>query len=344
MNTALKPSQLAKLLAQTIKAKLPVLITGAPGIGKTDVVTQAAAAAKADLVVSHPVVSDPTDYKGMPWVIDGRATFLPFGDLDLLINAKKLTLAFADDLGQASPSVQAAYMQLQLARRINGHKISDHVVFCAATNRRSDRAGVSGILEPVKSRFATIVELQADLNDWCEWAASHGVAPEVIAFLRFRPAHLSCFKPTADMTNSPSPRTWHHVSKLHQLGLDRDLQLSTFAGAIGPEIAPEFTGFLRIWADMVSPDVVLTTPDTAPIPVETSTLWALSTALSARVASASMVRYVKYLERLIKAGKAEFSALSMKAAIARDPKLANTPGYIQAMSGPLGNLMIGAQS
>ncbi len=75
------------------------------------------------------------------------------------MTATKLTACFIDDLGQATPAVQAAAMQLILARTLNGHRVSDHVVFIAATNRRTDRAGVSGILEPVKSRFATLVEL-----------------------------------------------------------------------------------------------------------------------------------------------------------------------------------------
>ena len=70
-----------------------------------------------------------------------------------------LPYSFLDDLGQAPMSVQAAAMQLILARRINGFKISDKVIFMAATNRREDKAGVTGILEPVKSRFAWIVEL-----------------------------------------------------------------------------------------------------------------------------------------------------------------------------------------
>ncbi len=39
-----------------------------------------------------------------------------------------------DDLGQAPPAVQAAAMQLLLARRVNGHAVSDHVTFLAATN------------------------------------------------------------------------------------------------------------------------------------------------------------------------------------------------------------------
>ena len=52
----MKPSQLYKLLSRTIPAKLPVLIKGAPGIGKTDIVSQACNDAGAELIVSHPVV------------------------------------------------------------------------------------------------------------------------------------------------------------------------------------------------------------------------------------------------------------------------------------------------
>jgi hypothetical protein len=341
MTTSIRPSQLRALLARTLPAREPVLITGAPGIGKSDIVAQACTEANADCVIMHPVVSDPTDFKGLPWVTDGGATFLPFGELQTLINTKSLTACFLDDLGQATPAVQAAAMQLILARRVNGHKVSSHVVFLAATNRRSDRAGVQGILEPVKSRFTTIVELAPHLDDWCTWAASAGIAPEVIAFLRFRPALLSDFKPNADMTNSPSPRTWGAISRALALQLPRDLQVPTFEGAVGPAAALEFTAFLRIWADMVSPDVVLTAPDTAPIPTEPSALYAIATAIATRVQNASMTRYCRYLDRLIAASKAEFAACSMKTAIARDPKLANTPGYINAMSGPLGQLMIG---
>jgi hypothetical protein len=337
----LKPSQLRALLARTIPAKEPVLVSGAPGIGKTDIVRGACAQAGAECVIMHPVVSDPTDFKGLPWVADGGATFLPFGELQQLISAQSLTACFLDDLGQATPAVQAAAMQLILARRVNGHHVSPHVVFLAATNRRSDRAGVSGILEPVKSRFATLVELAADPNDWAAWAVSAGVAPEVIAFLRFRPEHLSAFKPSADITNSPSPRTWSAVSRLMSLQLTPDLQMPAFAGAVGEEVATEFVAFLRIWQQMVSPDVVLTAPDTAPIPTEPSALYALSTAIAMRVAPASMTRYCRYLERLVSAAKSEFAAVSLKTAIARDSSLANTPGYITAMSGSIGQLMIG---
>jgi hypothetical protein len=336
-----KPSQLCALLVKTIPARLPVLITGAPGIGKTDCEALACAEAGADNIIMHPVVKDPTDFKGMPWVTEGGATFIPFNDLHRLIHATKLTVCFLDDLGQATPAVQAAAMQLILGRQIDGHRISDQVVFVAATNRRGDRAGVTGILEPVKSRFISIVELAPDLNDWCAWACRAGIAPEVMAFLRFRPELFSDFKPTADMTNSPSPRTWHHESKVLALGIPNDVQIPMIQGSVGEAAGVEFVSFLRVWTQMVSPDLVLSAPDTAPIPTEPSALYAVSTAIAMRVQKESMTRYCRYLERLCDADQDEFAALSMKTTLAREPLLSNTAGYVTAMSGALGRLMVG---
>ena len=101
---------------------------------------------KHDLIITHPVVEDPTDYKGMPAVVQGdggpTASFLPFGELNRMLSATVPTVVMMDDLGQAPPAVQAAVMQLILARQINGRRISDHVSFIAATNRREDRAEV----------------------------------------------------------------------------------------------------------------------------------------------------------------------------------------------------------
>ena len=135
-------SQLAESLKFAFLNNLNILIVGSPGIGKTDTVDQICKELNYDLIISHPVVSDPTDYKGFPFVIDNKADFIPFGDLRQLIEAKKETVYFLDDLGQSPASVQAACMQLLLSRQINGHKISEKIRFVAATNRREDKAGV----------------------------------------------------------------------------------------------------------------------------------------------------------------------------------------------------------
>lgn len=339
----LNPSQLLTLLSSAFLARLPVLITGAPGIGKSDVVDQARIAANADLILSHPAVEDPTDAKGFPWPKDGKdeATFLPFGALAKALKATRLTVWFVDDLGQASPAVQAAYMQLFLARRVNGHILPDCVVFVAATNRRTDRAGVSGILEPVKSRFATIVELEPDVDQWCQWALSNGVSPMTVAFIRFRPELLSAFEPSADLVNSPSPRTVVHADRILSLGLPEDVQAAALAGAAGEGWAAERLGFERLYKSLPSRDAILLDPAAAAIPSDPSALYAVATMLGAAANPQNIGRIATYCGRLLDAAHGEFAVLTIRDAIRRDPSICQTPDFVNLVSTPLGSLISG---
>ncbi len=316
------PKQLKTLLIKTIEAGLPVMIKGQPGVGKTDITAQAATECSANFLVRHPVVEDPTDYKGMPAAVKGQAEFLPFGDLQALIEAEKLTVCLLDDLGQAPPVVQAAAMQLILARHINGHKISDNVVFIAATNRREDKAGVTSILEPVKSRFATIVQLDVSVDDWCEWALKNKVPPVVVAFVRFRPALLSAWKPTNDILNGPCPRTVTRLGELYSIGV-RDIE--ALAGAVGEGFATEFVGFVRVWENMPSLDGILVDPTGSEVPTEPAALFAVATGLAERATKSNAGRILQYVSRMPE----EFSVLAVRDLLRTRPSATSTPEFVK---------------
>ena len=364
----MKPNELKRTLTRCMNAGLPVLIKGQPGVGKSDIVAQVAAELGMNLILSHPVVSDPTDFKGMPAIVnqsnkvfldvlreiaftattkkefnmkdlfksmveplgktcddDGvRAEFLPFGDLYRLVNAEVPTIAFLDDLGQAPACVQAAAMQLILARRVNGHKISDHVVFVAATNRRQDKAGVTGILEPVKSRFATIYELTPDEGDWTEWAFQNNMPGKLIAFAHFRPGLLTSFKPTSDITNSPCPRTFANAGKLINVGLD---DIETLSGAVGEGAAVEMMGFFKYWNELPNLTALIADPDKADVPTEPAALYAVVTGLVEKATATNIERIFKYAKRLPK----DFSILLGRDCIRRDKdkKIQNTKAFIK---------------
>jgi hypothetical protein len=338
----MKPTQIATVLTAAIKSSLPILITGAPGVGKSDVVAKAAADAGADILISHPAVADPTDAKGLPWAEAGadHATFLPFGDLAQAMKATQPLVWFLDDLGQASPAVQASFMQLILARRVNGHKLPDCVTFIAATNRREDRAGVSGILEPVKSRFTTIIQMDPDLDDWTVWATNAGIRPEVVAFLRLRPALLIDFKPTADMKNSPCPRTWASASKILNLNLPPALESAALAGAIGEGAAAEFAGFLAMFRNLpVNPDQVFIDPINTPVPTEPSQLYAISSALAMRANDKNFGRLLTYVERLPQ----EFGVLTVRDAQRRNRSVVKSPDFAKFAASPLGRIISGQE-
>jgi len=318
-----------KLLLETIKFviehQLPILIKGAPGVGKSDIIAQACEATKTELIISHPVVSDPTDYKGLPFPVKGKeeAKFLPFGDLLKLIKAEKPTVFFLDDIGQAPASVQAACMQLLLARRINCHKVADCVTFLAATNRRQDKAGVMGILEPVKSRFAAIVELEINIDDWVNWAFENNMPVELIAFIRYRPNLLHDFKPTADIINTPNPRTVAHVGKMMNAGLSDDIQYEMISGAAGEGFAAEFIGFLNTWRNLPDIEKLIADPDRTVVPTEPSLLFAVCGALVQKADLCNFPNIMKYTKRL----PAEFQVLLVKDVIKGKPNLAETTAF-----------------
>ena len=325
------PKELHDLLLTTIPNFLPVLVCGKPGQGKTEIVKQVCAKIGADMILAHPVVDDPTDYKGLPAITGTgkykEAEFLPFGDLKKLITADKLTVHFGDDLGQAMKSVQAAYMQLMLSRQINGHMVSKHVVFIAATNRKEDKAGVQGILEPLKDRFATVVELISSLEDWVEWAIQSDVRTEVIAYVRMCPGVLDDFEPSPDLKRSATPRGLEGVSNLLKAGLPGRLQYKSFAGAIGEPRAAEFTGFLRIYEQLPDINTILEGKTKVEVPKDASARYAICQALAARATNKNFEHVIDYVDRM----QPEFSVLTVRDAISYKghEKLAQSEAFIK---------------
>lgn len=319
-------NQLATFLTVMVQQKFPVLITGAPGIGKTAIVNQVAEALQADVIPVFASMSDPTDCKGLPANTGkGFADFLPFGFLHRLITATKLTICFLDDLGQAPLSVQNAFMQLIHARTDgNGQKISDFVVFIGATNRRQDKAGVTGISEPVKSRFHSIVELVIDNDAFIAWGIQNGIHTHVLAFQKARPELLHTFKPTLDIVNSSCPRTIHHLSDLVHLNLPAELEFPAYCGAVGEGYAVEFMAFRAAMQDFPPIAAILQNPKGAKVSDNPSICYAVSIALARKADDTNVDVIMQYMERL----SPDFQGLFWHIALKENDQIANTSCFI----------------
>lgn len=343
----LTPRQLAEFLPPYFAARKTVLIKGKPGIGKTDVVTQSAKVANSDIIISHPVVEDPTNAKGMPWMNGGDdvARFIPFDQLAQVLRATSPTVWFLDDFGQASPAVQASYMQWLLARRLGEHTLPDCVTICAATNSRSDNAAVSGMLSPVKSRF-TIVELTADVESWGDWAVKHldeTTAANMLAFFRRRPELLLSNTVSRDIENEPSPRNWSELLTGPALAFQDDaLRLAGIQGRVGEAAATELVAFLKMMGRGIDPAVVLKKPDTAPIPNELDVLYALCVALEKKAGVTTADAIFRYVERLHAAGKGDVAAMLANNSFNNDKAIMGTAAFTRFSSSEVGTIIFNA--
>jgi hypothetical protein len=319
--------ELITLLLAYIPCRFPVLITGAPGVGKSDIVALVAAMLGFDLVISHPVTEDPTDPKGLPFPSpDGKsALFLPFGILQKILCATRPTIWFLDDLGQGSAAVQAAYMQLLLARRVGEHVLPDCVTFIAATNDRSHNAAVSGILDPVISRFATIVNLVPDIKSWTKWAVENNTPHELIAFLRFRQDLLYVPKKGRDIANFATPRSWGFLGRKMPV-IPKGHELREYAGSVGEAAALEFEGFLDVYKEIATLEEILLNPQNARLPDadKPATVTAMVSMLAGRVTAANFDQIMVYINRMIAADMREFVGFFIQDATTRDPSLQQT--------------------
>ncbi len=322
----LPPSDLATTLALMVEARQPVIVWGPPGCAKSEIAQQVAASADREYVDVRALLLDPVDLRGIPWRdTDGRTrwappAFLPPEDSDraFLINL--------EELPSAVPMVQAALYQLVLDRMVGEYRLPEGAAMIACGNRETDRGVAHRMPTPLASRFVHL-EIRVDAGDWCAWAASNGIAPEVIFFIQMRPEMLHQFDPQAKEKAFPCPRTWAFVSRIveRRAGLDAGIERALFRGAVGEAAAVEFSAFLRVWRELPHPKTVLNDPETAGIPDNASALIALCGALYRLADDISLDAIVTYAGRL----RREIGEFLVSSCIRRDPALQHSPAFIR---------------
>lgn len=323
---ALSPSALTAALSVALDARIPTMLWGPPGIGKSAIVEQVAAT-RGGCITTILSQLDPVDLRGLPRVDDqGRARFAPPAFLPDAERDGETGVLFLDEINTAHQSVQTAAMQLIHARELGDYRLPDGWAVLAAGNRRSDRAAAGRMPSALLNRFLHL-DVRPDLEDWSRWALGAGnIAPEVVAFLRFKTALLYDFDPSADDRAFATPRSWHALSRTFTRQPDPSTALALYAGTVGAGAAGEFLAFVDVWKKLPSVDGILLDPENAPVPGESepSVLYALAGSLASRMTPGNIERAARYIQRV----PAEFQVLIFRDAARRDGALVPTPTFI----------------
>lgn len=244
---------MADLFTQALECAYPdnpLLLVGAPGVGKSARAEQWAETTGKKFLVDHPVIAQSVDYRGLPVVLDGEAVWLPLGNLKQLCAPDcPPTVVLIDDVGQAPMSVQAALMQLVWARKLGDVAISPHVTFILATNRVEDRAGVRPMVSALVNR-CQVVEVGFDLESWEAWAlADKAIDARAVGYVKFRPDCFVDHVPTDPMKPFCTPRSFTQMAMLSARGVTN---ISLLAGLVGPAIAADYSAYCESLAKIPS--------------------------------------------------------------------------------------------
>ena len=317
----MKPTRIHNALKTLTRLRQPVFVWGPPGIGKSAVVAQVAAQQELALIDVRAVLLDPVDLRGLPHIDKShRACWCPPGFLP----RQGSGILFLDELNAAPPLVQAGCYQLVLDRRLGEYRLPDGWSIVAAGNRETDRAVTHRMPSALANRFVHL-DFEVDAEDWFFWAQMENIAAEVIAFLRFRPSLLFAFDPQKDARAFPTPRSWAFVSRMVAAMPGPAIDLELVAGAVGEGAAAEFCGFLRTVRSLPDPEVLIATPETAPVPEDPATLYAVCELLSARTDMDNLPRVLAYARRL----PPEFSVLLVRDAARENATILQTEAFGQ---------------
>ncbi|KRE17122.1 ATP-binding protein [Bosea sp. Root483D1] len=231
----------AKQLIQCMAHEQSFLLLSPPGLGKSELVYEAAREAGLPCRSLLGTQIAPEDVSGIPRIVGERSVFCP--PRVLLPEKPEPFCLFLDELPACSPDVQKAFYSLLLERRLGEHALPKGTWVVAAGNRLQDRALVRAMSSALVNRV-TILQLRVDTGDWLAWAQRAGVRAEIRSFIATIPDALMRPVPAEPVPFS-TPRAWTLLSRALDMAqkagfLSNELRRALAFGRLSPEDAVVF--------------------------------------------------------------------------------------------------------
>jgi len=293
----MKVTEYRDLLVKALPHGLRVLGVGASGVGKTFGAMEAAAILKMDFIGMCSALEDPSTIRGYPFRGDnGEASHCLFDGIARAFKATKPTLLFFDDLGMASESTMRSIVRLVQFGEIDNRRLPECVVLGAATNDVGHGAGVYGMIEPLKSRFHSIVTVETDVDSVVAYGLVHGWPVDLLAFLRNSPESLHDWKPAKSMKiDGACPRGWDYVAQWIGKGIDDP---EVIGGCVGKGQGAKYLAFRGLWTELPDVDVCIISPETSPVPENPGARYLVCMALASKLNHNNFGQVLKYVGRL----------------------------------------------
>lgn len=235
-----------------VQKRIPVMLHGAPGVGKSSIINQIAHELGLNVIDLRLAQIDATDLKGIPMPNreTGRSewltpSFWPDRNKDGL-GVDGPGIIFLDEIEKAPISVKNASLQLVLDRRVGDYHLPEDWTIVCAGNRSDDNSFSQPLGSALANRMMHL-EIEPDVDAWASWARNNKVIEDIIAFVHFKPDLL--YKNTEEHA-FPSPRSWDMASRLIDGAKNKKERKELLAASVGRGTAQEFTVWSEIYRDV----------------------------------------------------------------------------------------------
>jgi MoxR-like ATPase len=272
--------QVLKAMGVCVATRIPFLLWGEPGAGKTAVVESAADSGwhVETLICSH---YEPSDFAGLPVVSAGRVDLAPPQWAVRVAEHPGPSVVFFDEWTTASPAVQAAALRPLTHGEVGALRLPERVSFGAAANPADVAAAGWELAAPTANRFVHLdwalpLDVFTESLVTGQWpritvpALGDGYPArlaarrsQVASFLGVRSVQLSAIPKDAASRGRafPTPRTWDYAARLLAAADPADTEAIRLLvhGAVGAPTGHEFLAWLTA-LDLPDPESLLADP------------------------------------------------------------------------------------
>ena len=216
-------------------ARLPVLLRGRHGIGKSQVVYQIAGSLGLPVIERRASQMTEGDLVGLPSIEGNRTTFNPPDWFKMA--CEEPAVLFLDEVDRATLEVRQGIFELTDSRKLNGHNLHpDTLVFAAINGGEHGESYQVNEMDPAELDRWSVWDVEPTTEDWLAWGKDN-VDGLIWDFINQNRGHL---EHTADIEPNkryPSRRSWKRLN---------DVLAQADALEAGPamfNLAQSFVGF-----------------------------------------------------------------------------------------------------
>ena len=204
----------------------PILLIGAPGIGKTQIMEQVAEECGIGLVAYTITHHTRQSAIGLPFIVEKEfhgqkmsVTEYTMSEIVASIYEKmeqtgwQEGILFLDEINCVSETLAPAMLQFLQCKSFGNHKIPEGWIIAAAGNppeyNKSVREFDIVTLDRVKK-----IEVEPDFTAWKAYAYRVQIHPAVISYLNVRPQNFYRMETTVDGKSFATPRGWEDLSRM----------------------------------------------------------------------------------------------------------------------------------
>ena len=250
-----------------LDARLPVLLRGRHGVGKSQVVYQMAESRGLPVVERRASQMTEGDLLGLPDVaetsINGRKA-TTWNAPDWLVTAcEQPVLLFLDEVDRATMEVRQGLFELTDSRKLNGWHLHADTLIVAAVNGGEHGAQYQvGEMDPAELDRWTVFDVEPSVEDWLKWANGriNSIVWDFVNHNRKHLEHDGDFEPNKVY---PSRRSWERFCNTAEPANvfgeegDRDLLFNLATSFVGFEAAVTLRDFVEKYEWQVTIEDIL---------------------------------------------------------------------------------------